>query len=136
MAFELLGLLGEEAPELTLDSLAADFARFFSTTENFHIEQEQDPFNPSERNLHLTWNDWWTRVFLESGPDVLADSATMSESAPQDRRAQIGRANRRIRVLFADDQSQDYTNHIIFMMDFLGEIPSIAIFDPQQQVFV
>ena len=100
------------------------------------MAQEQDPFNPSEKNLHLTWDDWWARVFLESGPEVLTHSAEIAQSATPDRQEKIGRIRRRVRVLFADDRNREFTNHVIFMMDFLGEIPGVAIYDPQQQQFV
>jgi hypothetical protein len=123
MAFELYGLLGEDAPDITLDSLASYLVQFFSRTDGFQLEREEDPFSPSERNLHLTWNEWWTRVFLESGPDVLADSAAIAESATQDRQEKIGRIDR-LRVLCADDENQEHTNHVIFMMDFLGRFPA------------
>ena len=134
MAFELYGLLGKEAPDLTLDSLAEDLKQFFAATDGFHLEQEDDPFDPSLRNLLLTWGKWWTRVFYDVGPDIAASSAEIARVVGED--GTISQIDRRIRVLFADDSDRANTNHVVFMMDFLGTIPGVRVFDPQQQVFV
>jgi hypothetical protein len=136
MALELYGLLGDEAPDLTLDTLAADLRKFFARTEGFHLEREDDPFDPSLKNLLLTWGSWWTRVFYDVGPDVAAASSEIAELAGEDGKAKISQIDRRIRVLFADDVDRVYTNHVIFMMDFLGSIPGVKVFDPHQQTFV
>lgn len=136
MAFELYGLLGEKAPDITLDSLASDLKQFFARTEGFNLQREDDPFDPLLKNLLLTWGTWWTRVFYEAGPDVAAASAEMAELAGENEKATISQIDRRIRVLFADDPARAYTNHVIFMMDFLGAIPGVKVFDPQQQTFV
>jgi len=136
MAFELYGLLPEGGPEVTLDTLASDLTRFFAGTERFHLEPEDDPFDSSRRNLLLTWGDWWTRVFLEAGPEVAAASAEIAAVAGQPVPEGPFLADKRIRVLFAGDQSREYTNHAIFMMDFLGTVPGLAVYDPQRQVFL
>ncbi len=136
MAFELHGLLGEEAPDVTLDTLASDLKAFFARTEGFRLEREDDPFDPSLRNLLLRWGTWWTRVFYDAGPGVAAASAEIAELAAEDRKATISRIDRRIRVLFADDDDHVHTNHVIFMIDFLGTIPGVQVFDPQQRTFV
>ena len=137
MAFVLYGLLGEEAPDVSIDSLATDLRTFFSQTQGFGLEFEADPFDPLRRNLVLSWGAWWVRVFYETGPEVLADSITIEamagEESPKRRIAQIGR---RIRVLFADDEGREHTNQIVFVMDFLSAIPGITVFDPQRHEFV
>ena len=136
MAFELYGLLSEGAPDITLDSLASDLKQFFSQTEGFRLDHEDDPFDSSRRNLLLTWGPWWTRVFLESGTEIAAALAEITALAGEDALEKQLEIDRRIRVLFADDQDRTYTNHTIFMMDFLGALPGVAIFDPQRKVFL
>ena len=89
MALELYGLLGDEAPELTLDTLASDLKKFFARTEGFHLEREDDPFDPSLKNLLLTWGTWWTRVFYDAGPDVATASAEIAALAGENGNATI-----------------------------------------------
>ncbi len=131
MAFELHGLLDDTAPEITLDSLASNLRRFFSSTDGFHLEDEDDPFDPARKNLLLSWGDsWWARVFIDTGSELEPDLVSREGGGKP-----IG-TNGRIRVLFADDQSREYTNHVIFMMDFLGTIPGLTLFDPQRKAFL
>jgi len=130
MAFELHGLPSEGAPRITLDSLASDLRVCFLRTEGFHLELEADPFDSARRNLLLTWGLWWMKVFIETGPVVAAASAEIAASAGEGSRGRHLAIDRRIRFLFADDQDRRYANHAIFMMDFLGALPGIALFDP------
>jgi len=136
MAFELYGMLGDKAPDITLDSMASDLRRFFSRTEGFHLELEDDPFGAPARNVLLSWGGWWMRVFYESGPDVAAESAAIAVFADAAVKENVAHIDRRIRVLVADDEDREHTNHAIFMMDFLREISDATIFDPQQQAFL
>jgi hypothetical protein len=71
-------------------------------------------------------------VHYEEGANIAQDSAEISKivgsAAPQD----LANINRRIRVVFSDDDTRAYTNQTIFLMDFLREIPGTVMFDPQQ----
>jgi len=107
MAFEVYGVLSETAPEITLDSLASDLSQFFSRTEGFRLEREDDPFDPTRKNLLLHWGEWWARVFIDAGPEVAAALAEIGASAGKDTQARPILTERRIRVLFADDQSRE-----------------------------
>jgi hypothetical protein len=75
------------------------------------------------------------RVFYDTGPAVAEASAEIAEAAGNERDS-VSQIDRRIRVLSANDDACLYTNHIIFMMDFLGAIPGVKIFDPQQLSFL
>lgn len=136
MAWALYGLLSSNAPDISLDSLAADLKAFFSRAGELGMEIERDPFDVSRKNLLLKWDNWWVRVFLERGPEVVADSVEIGDRLGTAVRDRIGSIDRRIRVLFADDSEKNYTNHAVFMMDFLGNIPGVVVFDPQRNVLI
>ncbi len=136
MAFELCGLLSEATPKITLDSLASELTQFFSPTEGFRLDREDDPFDPVRKNLRLRWGDWWARVFVEAGPEVASALEEIGVLAGKDAQARSIQTDRRIRLLFADDPNRKFTNHAVFMMDFLGTIPGLALFDPERKVFL
>lgn len=134
----IYALLSKNSPEVTLNSLQEGLRDFFSRTDEgvFTLEMEENPFDPKETNILLTWNGkWWIRVFYETGASVADDSLVISQSAVGGQVVDIAKIDRRIRVLFADDKSRNYTNHLIFTVDFLQEIPGVIIFDPQKKTF-
>ncbi len=135
MSFSLYCPIVDEASDLSIDSLEVLLRDYFSAVHGFHIEREEDPFGGEGGNLLLSWDDWWIRVFYERGEDVLADSQEMANLANSIRREKICVSDRRVRVVFADDDDRFYTNHTIFMMDFLEARADLFVFDVSQRVF-
>lgn len=132
MTFSIYALLGKGAPAITNESLAVDLKNFFENEEEFSIKFERLPFAKSE-SLALRWGAWLVRVLYEEGADVLQDSVeigkTIGATAPYD----VAKISRRIRVIYGSDDAQEYTNQIIYIMDFLREIPDALIYDLQQK---
>lgn len=132
MTFALYALLGEQAPAFTNESLASDLEDLFRHEEDFSIKFELLPFAKNE-TLALWWGAWLVRVCYEEGTNVAQDSARINKivgsTAPYD----LSDIARRIRVVFGSDNTREYENHIIGMMDFLRVIPGVVIFDPQQR---
>jgi hypothetical protein len=135
MTFSIYALLGNGAPTITNESLASDLKRFFQNEEDFSIQFEQLPFAKG-KTLALRWGTWLVRVSYEEGANVLQDSTEINNIvgalAPYD----LSGINKRIRVVYGDDDSQEHTNQIISLMDFLSEIPGAVMFDPQQKDLV
>jgi len=135
MTFSMYALLGDKAPAITNESLATDLKEFFRNEENFSLQFEQIPF-AKNKTLALRWGAWLVRVSYEEGANVAQDSADISKivgsAAPYD----ISGIAKRIRVVFSDDSTREYTNQIVYLMDFLKEIPAVVIFDPQQRDLV
>lgn len=135
MPFALYALFGERAPHMSNESLASDLQSFFKDEDGFSLEFEQLPFARG-KTLALRWGRWLVRVSYEDGKNVEADSQEIQKivgaSAPFD----LARINRRVRVVFGDDDAQEYTNQIIYLTDFLRAIPGVVIFDPQQNNLV
>jgi hypothetical protein len=135
MTFSIYALLGEEAPVITVESLASDLRTYFRNEENFSLQLEQLPFSRM-MTIDLNWGEWLVRVNYEEGFDVADDSAVIGKIlgsvAPRD----LCRITRRIRVVFGDDDTQEYTNQSIYILDFLRAIPGSVLFDPQQRDLV
>ncbi|MBO9537873.1 hypothetical protein [Herbaspirillum sp.] len=135
MTFSIYALLGEGAPSITNESLASDLTYFFRNEEGFVLQFEQLPF-AKIKTLALRWDAWLVRVSYEQGANVAQDSAEISKIVGDAGLCNIADIDKRIRVVFSDDDSQEHTNQIIYVMDFLREIPGVVIFDPQQQDLV
>lgn len=134
MTFALYGLLTNEAPQFSNDSLAAELKNYLKN-ENFSLQREKLPFAKNE-TLVLKWDKWLARVSYEEGDAVKADSLEIHERTTSFNSSDLSIINRRIRVVFGNDDEQHYTNQIIYLMDFLREITGIIIYDPQQNNFV
>ena len=83
------------------------------------------PFRNVPRLLYH-WPTWSFSVTCESGSEVAADAALAQEAGAE---FPGGPPVNRIRVVFAHDESQLFTNHIIWIADWLKEIPSAVVYD-------
>ncbi len=135
MSFSLYALLGDDAPRMSVESLAEDLRTFFRNEKDFSLKSEELPFS-SNKTLALRWNDWLVRVNYEEGDHVKADSMTIQKRATPPAGLDVSHISRRIRVVFGSDDEQRYTNQIIFVIDFLKAIGGVSIFDPQQNDFM
>ncbi|KJK04784.1 MAG: hypothetical protein ACTHNO_14295 [Ralstonia sp.] len=135
MTFSLLALLTEESPALSNESLAAELTTYFKNEEDFTLKFERLPFAKSD-TLALRWGNWLVRVAYEEGGRIKDESAQIQQllgaRAPQD----LSGIDRRVRVVFGDDEHLEYTNQIIYVMDFLREITGSIVFDPQKNEVV
>lgn len=134
MTFALYGLLTNEAPEVSIESLAKDLKNYLKN-ENFLLQREKLPFAKTE-TLVLKWDNWLARVSYEEGDAVEADSLEIQERTKSFNSSDLSIIDRRIRMVFGNDDEQHYTNQIIYLMDFLREIRGIIVYDPQQNNFV
>ncbi|MCE2596387.1 hypothetical protein K6Y31_16440 [Motilimonas cestriensis] len=132
MSFNLLGLITDGSCQLNIEKLSEQLSSFFKETENFSIEYEDDPFEEESQNLLLRWGDWWIRVFFESGELVAQSSCEIAEILPPNSVEGLSGVDKRVRVLFADDEQREFTNEILYMMVFLETIPGTIIYDPQK----
>lgn len=132
MTFSIYALLGNQAPAITNESLASDLQRFFRNEENFTLQFEQMPF-AKNKTLALRWGTWLVRVSYEEGAGVVQDSIEIAKIVGSTAPYELSGIDRRIRVVFSDDSTREYTNQIIYLMDFLKEIPTAILFDPQQR---
>lgn len=132
MTFSIYALLSDESPAVSSESLAAHIEKFFRKEEGFSWQFEQLPFAKT-KTIALRWGSWLVRVAYEEGKNVLQDSADIAKIVGAAVPAGVADIGRRIRVVFSDDDGQKYTNQIIFVMDFLRDIPGAIVFDPQQK---
>jgi hypothetical protein len=131
MTYALYAFLGEESPEVTIESLAADFERYFEKSPNFSIEFEQLPFKKS-RSLALRWRGWLARVHYEEGARALEDSAEISRILGSVAPGHLSNIDRRVRIYCGDDDGKEFTNQVVRLMEFVENMPGAIVFDPQQ----
>ena len=84
------------------------------------------PFSNQPRLLYR-WPTWNFSVTSDQGEQVAADADFVAQTCGAVFPG--GRPTHRIRVVFAQDSSRDFTNHIIWIMDWLKEIPGVVLYD-------
>lgn len=135
MIFSLYALLNADAEPMSNDSLAADLTHYFRNEEGFVLKFEQLPFT-GNKTLALWWDNWLVRVSYEEGQEVVDDSVEIQKRTGATPGIDVLHITRRIRLVFGDDDAQQYTNQVIYLIDFLKEIRGVIIYDPQQNDFV
>jgi hypothetical protein len=96
---------------------------------------------PPLDTLILCWDAGYTRVSYvgsarvsyEQGSHVAENSAEISRILGSVAPPNLASIDRRIRVVFGDDPSREYTNQFIVLMTFLCRIKGAIVFDPQQK---
>lgn len=133
MTFTIYGLLSDQSPEISNESLAEDLKKYFRNESGFSLEFETLPFS-SEPTLALYWGDWSVRVSYEEGEDVENDAKEIQRRTNS--KIDFSKFRRQIRMIFASDDDKKYTNEIIYLLDYLQEIEGVLVYDPQQNDFV
>jgi hypothetical protein len=133
--FSIYALLGQSSPGMSAELLAAHLKGLFRNEEGFSLQFEKLPFwkDPS---LALRWRTWFARVCYEEGKRVADDSAEIARILGSAAPAKLAAIDKRIRVVFGDDDAHEYTNQMIDLMDFLCRIDGAIVFDPRQKDIV
>lgn len=135
MTFTIYALLKDDAAPVSNESLAQDFQHYFRNEDGFSLKFEQLPF-AEHKTLALRWDSWLVRVAYEEGDEVQADSREIQKRTAAESAIDVSGIRRRIRVVFGSDDAQQYTNQIIYVLDFLKELEGAIVFDPQQNDFL
>jgi hypothetical protein len=131
MTFSIYAFLPEDAPRMTTEHLAERLRLYFRNEDDFSITFERIPF-ADEDSLALWLGDWLMRVSLEHGSPVGDEAAGVLAILGSGAPTGLNEANVLIRVVFGSDPAQEYTNQIIYMLDYLKDISGAIVFDPQQ----
>ncbi len=132
--FNMLALLPEDAPDVSIDTLADKVQARFGGDAAFRLEYEVLPFN-TERNLMLRWQGWSARLIRETAEDdeqVADDSAEIARILGAAAPAGIADCTRRIRAVFHDDPDEQYIDEMVEIMALLEGLEGAVVFDPQQ----
>ena len=137
MTFSLYCLILDEESIPDIHVFESQLSEHFSKTNWLHYEStfEEEPFDPLKLTLRLSWGPWWVFVFYDAGESVKSDSEFISKFAPSNSRKMIASIDRRITVLFASDESLEYTNHIIAISDYLESRRDLIVFNPGNNKF-
>lgn len=133
MTFTIYGLLSDDSPEISNESLADDLKNYFRAEDNFSLDLETVPFS-SGPTLALSWDSWLVRMSYEEGEEVMVDAKEIQRRTKS--KLDFSKFTRMIRVVPGSDDEKKYTNEIIHILDYLKEIRGILIYDPQQNDFM
>lgn len=131
MSFSLLALLTDRSPPLSNESLADELRAYFEREPDFSLKFERLPFARTD-TLALRWGTWLVRVAYEEGSRIQDESAQIQQILGARAPCELSGIDRRVRAVFSDDDERAYTNQIIYVMEFLGDIEGSVVFDPQQ----
>jgi len=131
MIFALYALLSETSPPMTVETLETQLSTFFRSDSALRIQRERLPFSRTD-SLALWWGKWLVRVAYEEGAQVQEDSIEISKRVGDVAPFDLSGIYRRVRVVFGADEGRENTNEIIYVIDFLKELPGVVIFDLQQ----
>ena len=86
--------------------------------EKFSLKFGRFPFAKTD-TLALRWGSWLMRVAYEEGSRIQDESVQIQEILGDRSPRDLSSIDRRVRVVFGDDDDREYTNQIIDMMQFL-----------------
>ncbi|AXV93541.1 hypothetical protein CJO79_21590 (plasmid) [Ralstonia solanacearum] len=115
--------------------MAIDLKQYFQNETDFSLKFERLPFAKHD-TLALRWANWLARVSYEEGEQVKDDSAQIQEWLGERAPPALSAIDRRIRLVFGDDEDMTYTNQILYLMDFLRDIEGCVVVDPGKKDLV
>lgn len=136
MAYELLALLTDDA-DITVDRLADLLRQDFASDPGAAIRIEDAAAQPIP-SVAVRWDGWSFRLSVEDQPHVRAESEGIAEAFASGRpnRDLIASCRRRISVAADPDPDMDHFNDYLFIMERLGKLTGVILFDPKVPEFV
>ena len=136
MAYELIALLTDEA-DVSIERLARTLREIFLPDQGTEVVLEEAPAGQS-RWAEVRWGDWSFRLAYEDAPHVREESQEMADTFAAGRadRGLIAGCHRRITMRADDDPGMDHFNDYCFIMDHLGRLKGVILFDPKVPEFV
>ena len=92
MAFSLYCLINENSESFSLEFFEEGLRKCFSKTKGLSLTYDEDPFDPSNKHLLLSWESWWIKFFYETGQHVIDDSLEIATHAKTSLAREISRA--------------------------------------------
>lgn len=128
--------LAKPSNPYSYERLASELSAYFDfeTKNGLTFGSSANPFT-KQRYVILRWSGWNFTAHFETGPNVVAD-ANYIAGVVKDCPPEIEDCTERIRFVFSPDKERDFTNHIIWAIDYLLEIPGAIIFDETQQTII
>ena len=119
--------LSDISPAINAEWLKEEVSRIFGPRPGFALKQTTLPFSRSP-SIDLVSGSWLARLTYEEGEVVMADSIEIARPIEGDLHG-VESSAQRIRVVFSTDETGEYTNHAIWVTDFLRSIPGAMLFD-------
>jgi len=134
--FVIHAYLAKSSNPYSYERLASELSAYFDfeTKNGLKIGASSNPFT-KERYVILRWSGWSFTAHFETGPNVVAD-ANYIASAVKDCPPEVKDCAERIRFVFSSDDGKEFTDHIIWAIDYLSAIPDAIIFDESQETII
>lgn len=116
----------ENTTSSSLDALHVDLANLFKGAAEPNISDATLPFG-GDKYLVFRWHSWSFTTHFESGARVQEDAAHIQSTLGNAFPRRLPSA--RVRVVFASDPGRHFTNHIIWVADYLLNLPGAVVYD-------
>jgi len=128
--------LAKSSDSYSHERLAAEISTYFAfeTKNGLSIGTSANPFTHEKYEI-LRWPGWRFSAHFEAGPNVEADANHIANIV-RDCPPEIKERTERLRFVFSPDETREYTNHIIWAVDFLLAIPDAIVFDESEVCIV
>ncbi|SFC92792.1 hypothetical protein [Collimonas sp. OK412] len=121
--------LAKPSNSYSYERLAAEVKAYFDfeTKNGLSIGTSANPFTREKYEI-LRWPGWSFTAHFETGPNVEADANHVA-SVVRHCSPEVKERTERIRFVFSPDKTREYTNHMVWAVDFLLAIPGAIVFD-------
>ena len=133
MTWTVYAQLADISPAINAKWLMEEVGRLFGPRPEFALKQTTMPFSQSP-SVDLVSGSWLARLTYEEGEAVVADSREIQRLTQGELRGR-NPSTRRIRAVFSNDETGEYTNHSIWVTDFLRSIPGAVLFDANRKEY-
>ncbi|MGZ7444834.1 hypothetical protein [Paenibacillus sp. TH7-28] len=128
--------LSKSSDPYSYERLSSELSAYFDyeTKNGLEIGASANPFTKA-RYMILRWPEWNFSAHFETGPNVVADvnyvASTVKDCPPE-----IKDCTERIRFVFSPDDGREFTDQIIWAIEYLLAIPDAIIFDENQKTII
>jgi hypothetical protein len=114
----------------SLDALREELVALFKSDGELAVSNASMPFGLG-KYLVFRWPSWSFSTHLESGARVQEDAAIVQSTIAGVFPGCL--PSTRVRVVFASDPGKSFTNHIIWVADYLRTLPGAVVYDEAQK---
>eukprot|EP01041_Mallomonas_annulata_P032514 gene32514-55005_t len=115
-----------DSPELSNELLAEKLIEYFSSQKDFSLEFEEVPLT-GDIVLNLRFGEWHATVSYEEDEVVKEDSLEIQNRTANFKVHDVSNIDRRVRIIFGNDDKREYTNETPFLFRALTPNKSFEI---------
>jgi hypothetical protein len=132
MSFQLLMFTNDDRSFKTLENLENSLTTYFSFDKSVKISIVNEEF--VGEFVRMSWDSWDTDIFLEENSQETEENNYIFAKSKEVLNNLGGHiSDKRLRVIFWDDEDKVYTDKCIDIVDFLTSLKNTVIYDVQKE---